>query len=100
LYIMGAGGLRFDEPAADVAIAAAVASCLRERPVRDATAIAGEVALSGRLRVSVRAERRVAEARRLGFERLVTGGGHGAARTDGLVVARDIREAIGLMLRD
>ena len=100
VYINVAGGLRIDEPAADLAIAAALASSLRERPVRDGTAIAGEVALSGRLRVSVRAERRMAEARRLGFGRLVTGTGHGAAQVDGLVVARDIREAIGMMLDD
>jgi DNA repair protein RadA/Sms len=100
VYINVAGGLRIDEPAADLAIAAALASSLRERPVRDATAIAGEVALSGRLRVSVRAERRMAEARRLGFERLVSGSGQGAAQVEGLVVARDIREAIGMMLDD
>jgi DNA repair protein RadA/Sms len=98
VYINVAGGLRIDEPAADLAIAAALASSLRERPVRDATAIAGEVALSGRLRVSVRADRRLAEARRLGFERLVTGGGHGTQSVPGLVAARDIREAIGLIL--
>jgi predicted ATP-dependent serine protease len=64
--------------------------------------LAGEVALSGRLRAAARAERRVAEASRLGFERLVTGPSrgaitHGAATAD-LVVARDIREALEIAL--
>ena len=99
VYVNVAGGLRIDEPAADLAVAAALASSLRERAVADATALAGEVALSGRLRVSVRADRRLAEARRLGFERLVTGSGHGSGRPPaGLVVARDIREALGMVL--
>jgi DNA repair protein RadA/Sms len=104
VYVNVAGGLRIDEPAADLAIAVALASSLRERPVRGATALAGEVALSGRLRAAVSAERRVLEASRLGFERVVTG----SARSDpsdrragsgaDLVVARDIREAVEVAL--
>jgi DNA repair protein RadA/Sms len=100
VYVNVAGGLRIDEPAADLAVAMALASSLRERPVRAATALAGEVALSGRLREATRAERRATEASRLGFDRLVTGaarGGRGDGRA-GIVVARDIREAIGLAL--
>ena len=99
VYVNVAGGLRIDEPAADLAIAAALASSLRERPITEGTALAGEVALSGRLRASLRVDRRLAEARRLGFERLVTGPGHGSAPVpDGLVVAREIREALGIVL--
>jgi len=103
VYVNVAGGLRIDEPAADLAIAIALASSLRDRPVRPATVLAGEVALSGRLRGAVRAERRLLEASRLGFERLVTGparGGGAEERGRGLVVARDIREAIGQALLD
>ena len=103
VYVNVAGGLRIDEPAADLAIAVALASSLRDRPVRPATVLAGEVALSGRLRGAVRAERRLLEASRLGFERLVTGpprGGDASERGSGLVVARDIREAIGQALVD
>jgi DNA repair protein RadA/Sms len=103
VYVNVAGGLRIDEPAADLAIAIALASSLRDRPVRPATVLAGEVALSGRLRGAVRAERRLLEASRLGFERLVTGparGGDANERGSGLVVARDIREAIGHAMAD
>ena len=52
VYVNVAGGLRIDEPAADLAVAVALASSLRERPVRPATVVAGEVALSGRLRAA------------------------------------------------
>jgi DNA repair protein RadA/Sms len=101
VYVNVAGGLRIDEPAADLAVAMALASSLRERPVRPATALAGEVALSGRLREATRADRRAVEASRLGFDRLLTGrargsSGDGVAR--GITVASDIREAIGLAL--
>jgi DNA repair protein RadA/Sms len=100
VYVNVAGGLRIDEPAADLAIATALASSLRDRPVRRAIVLAGEVALSGRLRAAVRAERRLLEASRLGFERLITGTARGAApdQARGLVVARDIREALGIAL--
>ena len=99
VYVNVAGGLRIDEPAADLAIAMAMASSLRERPVRAATVLAGEVALSGRLRAAARAERRLLEASRLGFERLVTGPPRGAGgQPQGLVVARDIREAVEVAL--
>jgi DNA repair protein RadA/Sms len=100
VYVNVAGGLRIDEPAADLAIATAMASSLRDRPVRPAIVLAGEVALSGRLRAAVRAERRLLEASRLGFERLITGTARGAApdRARGMVVARDIREALGIVL--
>ena len=97
VYVNVAGGLRIDEPAADLAVATALASSLRERPVRRGTVLAGEVALSGRLRAAVRAERRLLEASRLGFDRMVTGPARGeraAVRRDGLVVATDIRQAL------
>ena len=101
VYVNVAGGLRIDEPAADLAIAIALASSLRERPVRAATVLAGEVALSGRLRGAARAERRLLEASRLGFERLVTGAARGGGgQAAGLVVARDIRDAVGIALED
>ncbi|HUF07213.1 MAG TPA: DNA repair protein RadA [Candidatus Binatia bacterium] len=101
VYVNVAGGLRIDEPAADLAVATALASSLRERAVRPATVLAGEVALSGRLREAARAERRLVEASRLGFAQLITGPARGerpAGSAAGLVVARDIREAIGLAL--
>ena len=59
--------------------------------------LAGELSLSGRLRPAARVERRLAEAARLGFDRMVTGPARGAAAPrDGgrLVSAGDLREAL------
>lgn len=102
VYVNVAGGLRIEEPAADLAVAAALASSLRERPVRRGTLLAGEVALSGRLRPASRAERRLAEARRLGFERLVTGPprGDGRKRLRSLVTLPDLRSALASALSE
>lgn len=100
VYVNVAGGLRIDEPAADLAVAVALASSLRDRPVQPATVLAGEVSLSGRVRSAARAERRLLEASRLGFKRLVTGPARGAGgeASRGLVVVRDIREALAAAL--
>jgi DNA repair protein RadA/Sms len=101
VYVNVAGGLRIDEPAADLAIAAALASSLRERPIRRGTVLAGEVSLSGRLRAAASVDRRSAEAGRLGFDRLVTGvlrDGRRGVPTGDLVVATTIREALGAAL--
>ncbi|HSK94681.1 MAG TPA: DNA repair protein RadA [Candidatus Angelobacter sp.] len=95
VYVNVAGGLRIDEPAADLAVGVALASSLRDRPVRHATVLAAEVALSGRLRQAGRIDRRLLEASRLGFERLISGPARGGGTSGaGLVVARDIREAL------
>ena len=104
VYVNVAGGLRIDEPAADLAVATALASSLRERPVIEGTVLAGELSLSGRVRTASRAERRLSEAGRLGFTRLITGPERGStpsARTSGairLAPATDLREALRLAL--
>ncbi|HEX6140312.1 MAG TPA: DNA repair protein RadA [Candidatus Limnocylindria bacterium] len=103
VYVNVAGGLRIDEPAADLALAAALASSLREQPVRSGTVLAGELSLAGRLRPATRAERRLNEARRLGFERLVTGpsrDGGGTTGADGMVEVSDIRGVLREVLGD
>ena len=103
VYVNVAGGLRIEEPAADLAVAVALASSLRERPVREGTVLAGELSLSGRLRPAARAERRMAEAARLGFDRMVTGPERGAPVREAagrLVPAADLREALLQALRE
>jgi DNA repair protein RadA/Sms len=97
VYVNVAGGLRIEEPAADLAVAAALASSLRERPVREGTVLAGELSLSGRLRPAARAERRMTEAVRLGFDRMVTGPERGSSAREPagrMVAAADLREAL------
>jgi DNA repair protein RadA/Sms len=67
LVISVTGGLDIREPAADLAIALAIASSMMDRPVDESIAVAGEIGLSGELRSIPRADRRMAEAGRLGF---------------------------------
>ncbi|MSQ26256.1 MAG: DNA repair protein RadA [Dehalococcoidia bacterium] len=65
------GGLRISEPAADAAIALAIASSFRNAPVRSGLVALGEVGLSGELRPVSQVERRLAEAAALGFRRCI-----------------------------
>ena len=67
VYINVAGGLELNEPAADLAVCAAVASCLKDRPIPPDIAVIGEVGLAGEIRPVPQCERRIAECARLGF---------------------------------
>lgn len=71
IYANVVGGLRIAEPAADVAVAIAVASSFKERVVDQRTVAIGEIGLSGELRSVNQLERRLSEAKRLGFQRAV-----------------------------
>ena len=65
------GGLEVAEPAADLAIAAAIASSARSRPVAADLALIGEIGLSGELRSVGQLPRRLNEAVKLGFTRVL-----------------------------
>ena len=71
VFVNVAGGMRLDEPAADLSVAAAVASSLRNRPVAAATAVFGEIGLAGEVRGITQAGLRVREAAQLGFKRCI-----------------------------
>jgi DNA repair protein RadA/Sms len=66
VFVNVAGGVRIDDPGADVGIALAIASAARGAPVRDKAAVFGEIGLTGRLRPAAQADRRVEECRKLG----------------------------------
>lgn len=66
-----AGGVHVDEPALDLAILVAVVSSLRDRPVAPDLAVFGEVGLAGEVRAVPRPAVRLAEARKLGFKRVI-----------------------------
>ena len=70
-YINVIGGLRLDEPAADLAVALALASNLLDRPLSDDMVAFGEIGLAGEIRTVNRAAARIREAERLGFSRCV-----------------------------
>jgi DNA repair protein RadA/Sms len=86
VFLNVAGGLRIDEPAADLAVVAAVASSARGRPLPGDTVLWGEVGLTGEVRSVARAEARAREAGRQGFQRCVLPAGNvrGLRPVDGL----------------
>jgi DNA repair protein RadA/Sms len=67
VFVNVAGGLRIDEPGADLAIALAIASAQRGAPVREGIAVFGEIGLTGRLRTAAQSERRLEECTKLGI---------------------------------
>lgn len=67
VYALAAGGVRVVEPGADLALAIAIASSLRDRAVPEGLVACAEVGLSGELRQVSRTDRRLSEAARLGF---------------------------------
>lgn len=70
-YINIIGGLRLDEPAADLAVALSLVSALRDIPIEKDIIAFGEVGLSGEIRSVSRAAARVSEAARLGFKKCI-----------------------------
>jgi len=71
VFVNVVGGLAIDEPAADLAVAAAIASSLRGLPLRAEVVLIGEVGLSGELRMVGQMPARLNEAARLGFKTAV-----------------------------
>lgn len=85
VFVNVAGGVRIDEPGADLAVALAIASAARGVPVHDRTAAFGEIGLTGRLRVAAQAERRLEECAKLGLVAVVAPAGtadHGKLRVE------------------
>ncbi len=70
-YVNVVGGLRLDEPAADLPVALALVSSLKDTPVPEDVVAFGEVGLAGELRAVSNADARISEAARLGFARVI-----------------------------
>jgi DNA repair protein RadA/Sms len=96
------GGLKIGEPAADLGMALAIVSSLRNAPVASDLAAIGELGLSGELRAVPQLPRRVAEAGRLGLKRClvpITGGGADSGKNGIKAVASDhLKDAIDAAL--
>ena len=99
IFVNVVGGLKVDEPAADLAMAGAIASSYRDVPIDPGTVMIGEIGLSGELRSVGDLERRLGEAARLGFTRAIVPAVVRRGRTpqpDGLKVmrVRTVAEAV------
>ena len=97
-YINVIGGLRLEEPAADLPVVLAVSSSYRDQPIADDLIAIGEVGLTGEIRSVSHMNQRLAEAVRLGFKKAIIpkNGAEKLEIPDGLTVyrVRNIREAI------
>jgi len=94
VYVNVAGGVRIDEPGADLAVALAIASAARGVAVRDGSAAFGEIGLTGRLRQATQADRRLEECAKLGLRRVLAPTGTPARGTLHVAEADTLRHAI------
>lgn len=92
VYLNVAGGLKISEPAADLAVAAALASSLSGIAVPPHTVVFGEIGLSGEVRAVSHTEARLKEADKLGFTRAIVPKRRGKGKNIKGVSAMDIRE--------
>lgn len=102
-FINVIGGLRLDEPAADLPTILAVASSCKEKPIPSDLAAFGEVGLTGELRAVTGAQQRISEIKRLGFRRCVIPlqNAKDVEKTEDLEIipTKNIRDAIAECLR-
>ena len=101
-YINVIGGLRLDEPGADLPVALSIASSYRDRPIADDLVAIGEIGLTGEIRTVSHMQQRLEEAKRLGFQKCIIP--HGRSERleipDGMTAykVRNLREAIEIAL--
>jgi DNA repair protein RadA/Sms len=94
VFVNVAGGVRIDEPGADLGVALAIASAARAAPVKAGTACFGEIGLTGRVRPVSQAERRLAECAKLGFSEVLVPDGTESRGRMRLTAAASLRQAI------
>ncbi len=103
VFVNVVGGLRISEPAADLAVAAAIASSFQNAPVAEDSVLLGEIGLSGELRSVSQAEGRLNEAAKLGFRRAIVPRSVRISRAGGpnleIVPARSVGEALDIAMQ-
>ena len=105
-YVNVVGGLKLDEPAADLTVALALVSSLKDKAVDDKTSAFGEVGLAGEIRAVNNCEQRISEAKRLGFERCIIPFHNYKSITNSLkstfdiIPVRNIREAFSALVEE
>ena len=101
VYANVAGGIKLNQPAADLAMAASIVSSFRDKPVSDTVAM-GEVGLTGEVRVVGQVEKRLYEAAKMGFKKAVVPKSNikGLKKPDGLEVygVRNVFDALEILI--
>jgi DNA repair protein RadA/Sms len=98
IYVNVVGGIRLTEPAADLAVVMAIASAARGMQLKSNAVVFGEVGLSGEIRHVPYADKRMAEARKLGFEAVVGPVIKGNKKTADYFGMKDVRTALNTFL--
>jgi DNA repair protein RadA/Sms len=92
IYINVVGGIKLNEPAADLVVAMAIASAAKGLSLRQDLAVAGELGLSGEIRRIPNIEKRLSEAKKLGFKGLLAPAS--GSKSNFIQDARSLREAL------
>ncbi len=100
VFVNVAGGVRVDEPGADLPVALAIASAAKGQPVHEGLATFGEIGLTGRLRPAAQAERRLEECAKLGLKTALVPSGTTGRGTLALLTVETLREATRAGLDD
>ena len=98
IYVNIVGGIRLTEPAADLAVCMAIASAAKAMQLRKNAVVFGEVGLSGEVRHVPYLEKRIAEAKKLGFEAAIGPRVLSGKKPTGLLSVADIRSALNSFL--
>jgi DNA repair protein RadA/Sms len=101
VFVNVVGGMRVTEPALDLGMALAIVSALTDTPLQDKVCVFGEVGLSGEVRQVRHADRRLQEARRLGFTRLIVPPQHAkspTANSNEVWEANTVQDAVEYLL--
>jgi DNA repair protein RadA/Sms len=103
VFVNVAGGVRVDEPAVDLGIATSIISSVRDKPIDSHSVAVGEIGLGGEIRTVSHIEKRVQEASKLGFTRIIIPQNNvkGLSRPEGIecIGVDRIDEAVGALLR-
>jgi len=103
IFVNVIGGLKIDEPAADLAVALAIASSVKDRPMPADLAVVGEIGLSGEIRAVSQLPARMNEAAKLGFRRVLipktVRRGDPLPDTIDAIAVRSLDEALDVVLR-
>ena len=92
VFVNVVGGIKLSDQAADLAVVMAIASAAAKRKLSDGVVVFGEIGLGGEIRSVVQAERRIAEAKKLGFTSALAP--KTASKNNFIVAVRDLREAL------
>ena len=104
VYVNLAGGVKVEEPAADLGAAVAIASSFKDIPAKESMIILGEVGLAGEVRAISQLGKRLNESSRLGFKRCILPWTNLSAlpKVEGIEVigVKTVKEAVSIALKE